>query len=226
MSSEATSYTDAEVQSEPFRYAPTANESLNVNGDGLLFGTPGTPQASSPLPASNKQEQDKREKDAFERGLRDGENRAKTATEARLKAVQDAIQKAVAAFQIEREEYFNRVEPEVVQLALAIARKILHRESQIDPLLLTGLVHVALEKLDAGTCVRLRIPPADTHFWNEFFAASSKAVVPELVGDPSVPNGEIALESEVGSTQISLETQLKEIEQGFFDLLEQRPRVR
>ena len=34
------------------------------------------------------------------------------------------------------------------------------------------------------------------------------------------------METEIGSTIISLETQLKEIEQGFFDLLEQRPRVR
>jgi flagellar assembly protein FliH len=33
------------------------------------------------------------------------------------------------------------------------------------------------------------------------------------------------LETEVGSTQISLETQLKEIEQGFLDLLEHRPQV-
>jgi len=34
------------------------------------------------------------------------------------------------------------------------------------------------------------------------------------------------LETELGSTHLSLDTQLKEIEQGFMDLLEQRPRVR
>ena len=108
----------------------------------------------------------------------------------------------------------------------AIARKILYRESQIDPLLLTGLVHVALEKLDAGTRVRLKVHPADTHFWNEFFARSASPLVPELSGDPALRHGECTLETEVGSTQISMETQLKEIEQGFFDLLEQRPKVR
>jgi flagellar assembly protein FliH len=48
---------------------------------------------------------------------------------------------------------------------------------------------------------------------------------PELVGNPGLKRGECALETEVGSTQICLETQLKEIEQGFFDLLDQRPPV-
>ena len=75
--------------------------------------------------------------------------------------------------------------------------------------------------------MRLRANPADMHFWNEHFAQSSTGVAPpELIGDSALQHGECSLETEVGSTQISLETQLKEIEQGFFDLLEQRPRAR
>ena len=54
----------------------------------------------------------------------------------------------------------------------------------------------------------------------------SNGNAPELIGDAALKPGECLLETEVGSTQISLETQLKEIEQGFFDLLEQRPRGR
>ena len=123
--------------------------------------------------------------------------------------------------------YFARIEPEVVQLSLAISRKILHREAQIDPLLLTGMVHVALEKLDRGTRIRLRAHPEDIHFWTEHFASATNGeVAPELVGDAQLKRGECALETEMGNTLISLETHLKEIEQGFLDLLEQRPRVR
>ncbi len=43
----------------------------------------------------------------------------------------------------------------MVRLALAIARKVLHREAQMDPLLLAGVVRVALDRCrrDAGvTC--------------------------------------------------------------------------
>ena len=218
MSSEASSRAGMDVQSEPFQYVPTSEEPSKTHGNGE------PPWLNSGV--VSKAQAEKREKEAFERGVREGENRVKAACDSRVAALQEAIRKAIEAFQAEREDYFNRIEPEVVQLALAIARKILHREAQIDPLLLTGLVHVALGKLDAGTRVRLRVPPADTHFWNEFFARSGSALVPELSGDPALRHGECILETEVGSTQISLETQLKEIEQGFFDLLEQRPRVR
>ena len=170
---------------------------------------------------------EQREAAAFERGRQEGEARARAALAQELGEAQASIGKVIELFRKEREEYFARIEPEVVQLALAIARKILHREAQMDPLLLTGIVHVALEKLDAGTRIRLRANPGDMNLWNQHFADPSGArPAPELIGDPALKAGELCLETEVGSTQISLDTQLKEIEQGFFDLLQQRPRVR
>ena len=215
MSSDDPRQGGAVPQGEPFRYVSTlADDGPDASG------APWHSEGNAKAKAEN------REKDAHARGVQEGEARVRASYEARLADNRQAIQKAVETFRGEREEYFSRVEPEVVQLALAIARKILHREAQIDPLLLTGLVHVALEKLDAGTRVRLRVHPADTHFWNEFFARASGAQSPELLGDGDLQPGECVLETEVGSTQISLDTQLKEIEQGFFDLLEQRPRVR
>ena len=44
-----------------------------------------------------------------------------------------------------------------MQLALAIARKVLHREAQIDPNCLLGLVRDTLEKLQEETKMRLRV---------------------------------------------------------------------
>lgn len=218
MSSESDPRAGTALNGHPFEYMPTPDDFSAGNGDGENpWGV---------LSSLTKAQAEKREKEAYDRGVLDGEKRVKANYEARLAAGQEAIRKELEAFRVEREDYFNRIEPEVVQLALAIAKKILHREAQIDPLLLTGLVHVALEKLDAGTHVRLKVNPGDTHFWNEFFARSGESLAPELLGDPALPHGECTIETEVGSTQISLDIQLKEIEQGFFDLLEQRPRVR
>ena len=47
--------------------------------------------------------------------------------------------------------------------------------------------------------------------------------VPELSGDATLEPNRCQLETELGVTDLSLETQLKEIEQGLFDLLAQRP---
>jgi len=214
MSSESAVKGGMTLQTEPFLYVPTGG-----NGGGAMGNEDGWNSQES----KNHAEQVERE--IYERGVKEGETRARAGYEAKAAILQGGVGQVVGNFQKEREEYFGRIETEVVQLALAIARKILHRESQIDPLLLTGLVHVALEKLDAGTPIRLRANPADVHFWNEYFAQRGGEGNPELIGDASLKAGECALETEVGSTQISLETQLKEIEQGFFDLLEQRPRA-
>ena len=223
MSSERISGNGTATQSKPFHYHSVLTEPRSVEdakdgkeitswNENEMEGVPGAEQ---------------REKNAYERGLQEGGTRARLAFDQQLVAARALVADSLEKFKTQREDYFARIEPEVVQLALAIARKILHREAQMDPLLLTGIVHVALEKLDAGARVRLRTHPGDIHFWNQYFSQpGSFQPAPELIGDPTLQPGELALETEIGSTQISLETQLKEIEQGFFDLLEQRPRVR
>src|SRR6202140_4953033 len=193
--------------SEPFLYLSPDM----ANGDGQ---TNGDPHAWSPAGYPSKAILEEQEKAALDRGAAEGEARARAAFEKQLAVASSGISAGLEQFRAEREAYFGRIEPEVVQLALAIARKILHREAQMEPLLLAGMVHVALEKIDAGTRVRLWANPLDIHFWNEYFSQpGGLQPAPELIGDPALKRGECKLETEVGSTQISLETQLKEIEQ-------------
>jgi flagellar assembly protein FliH len=208
------------LQSQPYNYLPSDAADLNeIGGNGTTdWNTPNVPPARV---------LEQREKQAFEQGLQEGEGRMKNLMEQALAASRAAIVKAVEEFKVQRESYFNRIEPEVVQLALSIARKILHREAQMDTLLLAGMVHVALEKVEQGTRVRLRAHPDEIHFWNRHFSdAGALPVSPEIIGDATLQRGECALETEIGNTQICLDTQLKEIEQGFFDLLDQRPAAR
>jgi flagellar assembly protein FliH len=221
MSSERPVAQEVGLQSQPFLYIATNGES---NGDGEASGDA---VAWNAQVGASKVHSEQQEKETYERGMKEGEGRARVVCEQELLTTKSCIAGAVEKFKAEREAYFSRVEPEVVQLALARARKILHREAQMEPLLLAGMVHVALEKVDAGTRVRLWAHPSDIQFWNEYFSQpGTPQPSPELIGDPALKRGECKLETEIGSTQISLETQLKEIEQGFFDLLEQRPRAR
>jgi flagellar assembly protein FliH len=222
MLSERTGIPGNESCTKPFRYISINEDASTAAGTGgdapLVWNLQG---------AESRMIQEQKEKEVFERGLQEGESRTRVAFEKQLASMRAAAVKALEGFKAQREEYFARVEPEIVQLSLAMARKILHREAQIDPLLLAGMVRVALEKIDAQTRVRLRAHPADVQMWKEYFAQHGALQPgPELVGDGSLQHGECALETEMGSTQISLDTQLKEIEQGFFDLLEQRPRMR
>jgi flagellar assembly protein FliH len=128
---------------------------------------------------------------------------------------------ALESFRREREEYFARVEREVVQLALAIAARILHREALLDPLLLAGAVRVALGQMGETTGVRLRCPAEQMERWRELVA--SLAPAPEIVDDQAMAAGECVIEARVGTVDLGVRAQLAEIERGFFDLLEQRP---
>ncbi len=68
-------------------------------------------------------------------------------------------------------QYFARVEAEVVQLALAIAAKILHREAQVDPMLVATLVRMAVEKMREGSSVTVRVGAVRGSRWKQYFAS-------------------------------------------------------
>jgi flagellar biosynthesis/type III secretory pathway protein FliH len=153
------------------------------------------------------------------------EARLRSEYEARSTVEAEKIRHAIDQFRDERRDYFSQVESDVVRLALSIAAKILHRESQIDPMLVAALVRIAVEKLHDGSRVSLRIPPLDMEKWRAFFAHPLNGATVEIVADAHLGTGDCVLETELGSVHFSIEAQLKEVEQGFFDLLARRPAV-
>src|SRR5208282_6358971 len=131
-------------------------------------------------------------------GREEGVAQSQAEFEKKLAGEQQALVQAVREFARERATYFQRVEAEVVGLALAIARKILHREAQVDPLLLAGVVRVGLDNVAAGTHVRLRVHPGQIQAWREFFAQQPDLqALPELTGDATLALGRCMLETEL-----------------------------
>ena len=165
-----------------------------------------------------------REAQAREQGRQQGMAESRETFEHRLQAERSAMTEALTQFAGDRAEYFQKVEAEVVQLSLAIARKILHREAQLDPLLLAGSVRVALEKISGAAGVVLRVNPQIAAEWQKFLAAHLKpADLPRIIEDPAQPAGCCRLETSMGTTEIGIDLQLKEIEQGLLDLMAARP---
>ncbi len=143
--------------------------------------------------------------------------------EAMLQAERATVAAAISGFEAQRDEYFARAETEIVQLALAIAAKILHREAQVDPMLVATLVRLALEKLREGSRVTVRVGVGLGERWKAFFAEQAGAMQVEVLEDSGLSNQDCLLETELGVANLGLDTQLKEVEQGFFDLMALRP---
>jgi flagellar assembly protein FliH len=151
------------------------------------------------------------------------ESRLRAEYEAKSNAEAEKIRRALELFQAERKDYFYRVEFDVVQLALSIAAKILHREAQVDSLLVAALVRVAIEKLHDGSSVSLRVSAPEAVKWRTFFANPLNGTTVEIIEDVHLGPGDCVLETDLGSANFSIDAQLKEVEQGLFDLLAQRP---
>ncbi|HTY83634.1 MAG TPA: FliH/SctL family protein [Silvibacterium sp.] len=149
---------------------------------------------------------------------------ARKTFEEQLARERDGVAAALGQFTRDRAAYFQKVEGEVVQLALSIARKILHRESQLDPLLLAGTVRVALEKIDGATGVVLRLHPQNVADWRRYLTTQMEpSDLPEFVEDAAQALDRCTIETSMGTALVGLDVQLKEIEQGLMDLLAARP---
>lgn len=144
----------------------------------------------------------------------------------KLAKAADQFGDAVQRFWADRDRYIARVEREVVRLSLAIAARILHREAQMDPLLLTGAVRVALGQLVDTTEVRLRVPSEEQQMWSDMLRLMPNLPLrPQLVPDDGMKAGECTLETHLGTVDLGVKAQLGEIERGFFDLLEYRDQM-
>jgi flagellar assembly protein FliH len=196
--------------------------------NGGIKGSPGTRFADSP---SKSRAEVELSKDEFEERIKiersdaamQAEQRVRQECEMKLQAARASIAAAIAAFETQRDEYFSRVEAEVVQLALAIAAKILHREAQVDPMLVAALVRMATEKMREGSSVTVRVARGRAQRWKEYFDGQSTVARVEVTEDAGLSDNDCVLETELGVANFGLETQLKEVEQGFFDLLALRP---
>jgi flagellar assembly protein FliH len=173
--------------------------------------------------ARHQEEQAERERRLREAAVQEGAATARASYEAQLQQERRALAGALAGLAQERESYFRSVEAEVVQLALAIARKVVHREVECDPLLLAGVVRVALDKVGEQSKVTMHVHPSRVSAWHEHFFRHAGSQATEVVGDAALALDQCRVETVHGSTEIGIERQLKEIEQGFADLLARRP---
>jgi flagellar assembly protein FliH len=159
-----------------------------------------------------------------ELGRQQGELESRARFEEQLARERAAVAQALTDFTRERAGYYQKIEGEVVQLALSIARKVVHREAQVDPLLLMGIVRVALERIEGATGVVLAVHAERAAEWHRYLASRlDRGDLPEIVEDPALAPDECELRTSMGTAALGLEVQMKEIEQGLMDLLAARP---
>ncbi|HEU5318978.1 MAG TPA: FliH/SctL family protein [Chloroflexota bacterium] len=122
---------------------------------------------------------------------------------------------------VDRQALIAAAEPEIVRLAMDVARKLIARQVEADPDVLKGLVTRAMLKAAGDGAVRLRLNPQTIDRLGEYLADvvarfASRGV--ELVPDFTVEPAGAIVDTRTGSVDARLTTQLDKVERSLLAL--------
>ena len=153
------------------------------------------------------------ERDAFAKGFAQGEKAGAEAAAKRGEAALRRLTQTIQEVTDLRAEMIHQTEQQLVRLALAVARRLVHREISLDPDLLIAIARVAMERLGEMANVTVRLHPDD-------YAATAAAREREwtgsqlkVVADARLPRGGCRIESEFGVVDAGVDAQLQELAQ-------------
>jgi flagellar assembly protein FliH len=151
-------------------------------------------------------------REAFESGRRQGDQQAR----AELQPVVERLNRSIAEITGLRAEMRRRAEGDVVQLALLIAKRVLHRELQVDTEALTALARVAFARLTRSESYRVTVHPQFAPSVTSAMSGGNGATV-HVESDPGCAPGTLIIHSADGTIDASVDTQLEEIARGLAD---------
>lgn len=155
------------------------------------------------------------EREAFTKGYAQGERAGLEAGGKRAEAMLRRVAQTIEELGGLRQTLIQETERQMVQLALTLARRVVHREVTLDPELAAALAHVALERLGTTAPATIRLNPEDYTIVAQDGARWSGATV-TVVPDPSIARGGCLVESEFGSVDATIERQFDELSRALF----------
>lgn len=161
-------------------------------------------------------------KDAWAQGFCAGELAARGSLEAELRETVSKLAEKISEIAAHGPEIIRRAEADTVNLAIAIARRVLHREISLDRSALSALVGAALEKLRNHEIHRVRIHPDLEKLLKSSLEQFGRSSAIEVLPDPSLACGGVTFEISRGALDASVDTQLREIERGLVDEIRTR----
>lgn len=151
------------------------------------------------------------ERDAFAKGFAAGERAGLEAAGQRGEAMLTRLTETLEQLATLRNTMIHRTERQMVQLALAIAHRIIQREVSLDRDLVVAVARVALDRLGETARVTVRMNPDD-------FAVTARARAAQLAGsnvsivaDARIGRGGCRVESDLGVMDAGVEEQLREV---------------
>jgi flagellar assembly protein FliH len=164
------------------------------------------------------------EKAAYENGFRQGEKAGLEIAEKKAEVLMRRYAEAIEEIGKLKPALYKQAEREVVKLAVEVAKKIVHREVQIDQEIVQTLIRVALNHVAVRTAVTVHLHPTDYNFVLDQRTASNRGGENDreivLLADKSIERGGCLIETECGDIDARIEEEFREVERAFFPIKE------
>jgi flagellar assembly protein FliH len=126
----------------------------------------------------------------------------------------------------DNEAMVRTLETQVVELALAVAEKVIAREARVDRGVIVNVARSALSEIHDATELRIHVNPEDYPLletrWQEMLPRSV-AVHSELLTDELVERGGVVVETRIGYVDSQLKTRINQVVTSFQAVLDGEP---
>jgi flagellar assembly protein FliH len=151
------------------------------------------------------------ERDAFTKGYAQGERAGAEAAATRGEAMLRRLAQTIDELGVLRAELIHKSERQLVQLAIAIATRVIQREITLDKELLVAMARVALDRLGDTSSATIRLNPEDHAAALAARGGELSTESVKVVADPIVSRGGCLVESDFGLIDLAMSAQVAEI---------------
>jgi len=151
------------------------------------------------------------EREAFAKGFAQGERAGAEAAGKRGEVMLRRLTETLDELTSLRAQMIHQTEHQMVQLALAVARRVVHREISLDRDLLVAMARVAMDRLGESAQVTVRLSPEDFEATSAARAALWTGTNVTVVADSRVSRGGCRIESDLGVMDAGADAQIQEI---------------
>jgi len=143
------------------------------------------------------------QREAYRKGFEDGKQEAIKAVQQELALLRQNLTGLMQRIPGELSLRIAQAEPQLVDLALALARKVLQEESGQSRELIKRVLKAALEQVKNQTIIAIHLNPADLQEIQPQFSDGRV----ELMPDANIQPGGCRIETDMGELDATLETQ-------------------
>lgn len=149
--------------------------------------------------------------EAYKKGYQDGSKSAKAQTGEALNKILELASQS----RIDSEQMLRSNEEQTVDLALAIARKIVGRELAKDRGFVVKAVEEAIAGAESRSLVSIKVSPGDletlTKHWQEAYSGKDGTDKVQIIADPKIERGGCVIETKSGTIDARIGTKFSEV---------------